>query len=145
MKTRQDRSEKLLSRIKANLPEIENLYSVFKSYEEDYVYRFYHQSFKVFGAIEEIKKARDLFEKIAPDGISLNHWYCRIADEATRKSFDWEKTNPKWLDETRPILEAFWHSKYFLEQLLHYGAELQKSPQILPSGWAAVLYLYKLR
>ena len=145
MNTRQDQSEKLLNRIKANLPEIENLYRVFTGYEEDYVYRFYHQSFKVFGAIEEIKKAKDLFEKIAPDGISLNEWYCRIADEALVKSFDWERTNPKWLDETRPILEAFWHSKYFLEQMLVAADELQESPQLLPSGWAAVLYLYDLR
>ena len=145
MNTKQDQSERLLDRIKANLPEIESLYRIFSGYEEDYVYRFYHQSFKVFGAIEEIKKAKDLFEKIAPDGITLNQWYSRIADEAIGKSFDWEKTNPKWLDETRPILEAFWHSKYFLEQMLHFGTELQASPQLLPSGWAAVLYLYNLR
>ena len=145
MNTKQDQSERLLDRIKINLPEIESLYRIFSGYEEDYVYRFYHQSFKVFGAIEEIKKAGDLFEKIAPDGITLNEWYSRIADEAIGKSFDWEKTNPKWLDETRPILEAFWHSKYFLEQMLHSGTELQKSPQLLPGGWAAVLYLYNLR
>lgn len=116
MNANQDQTEKLLSRIKANLPEIESLYKVFTGCEEDYVYRFYHQSFKVFGAIEEIKKAGDLFEKIAPDGISLNEWYSRIADEAIGKSFDWEKTNPNWLDETRPILEAFWHSKIFLSR-----------------------------
>jgi len=145
MNIKQDQSERLLDRIKANLPEIESLYRIFSGYEEDYVYRFYHQSFKVFGAIEEIKKAKDLFEKIAPDGITLNEWYSQIADEAIGKSFDWEKTNPKWLDETRPILEAFWHSKYFLEQMLHFGTELQASPQLLPSGWAAVLYLYNLR
>lgn len=145
MNTKQAHSEKLLDRIKANLPEIESLYKIFVGYEEDFVYRFYHQSFKVFGAIEEIKKARDLFEKIAPDGINLNGWYSQIADEAIGKSFDWEKTNPKWLDETRPILEAFWHSKYFLQQMLHFGTELQASPQLLPSGWAAVLYLYNLR
>jgi hypothetical protein len=141
----QDQSEKLLNQIKANLAEIENLYKIFDGCEEDYVYRFYHQSFKVFGAIEKIKKAKDLFEKIAPDGIALNDWYCRIADEALVKSFDWERTNPKWLDETRPILEAFHHSKYFLEQMLHFGTKLKQSPQILPSGWAAVLYLYNLR
>jgi len=26
-----------------------------------------------------------------------------------------------------------------------YGRELEKPPEILPSGWAAVLYLYGLR
>jgi len=88
MNTKQAHSEKLLDRIKANLPEIESLYRIFSGYEEDYVYRFYHQSFKVFGAIEEIKKARDLFEKVAPDGINLNGWHSQIADEAIGKSFD---------------------------------------------------------
>lgn len=86
-----------------------------------------------------------MFARIAPTGCSLNHWFCEIIDEAINKSFDFQKTNPKWLMGTRPILEAFWHSKYFLEQMLHYGKELEESPQLLPSGWAAVLYLYDLR
>jgi hypothetical protein len=143
MNTTQD--EKLLNRIKDNLSEIESLYRVFVSFEEDYLYRFYHQSFKVFGAIEDVKRAKDLFEKIAPDGIALNRWFCQIADEAVGKSFDPEKTNPSWLKETRPILEAFWHSKYFLEQMLKNGKALEENLQFLPSGWAAVLYLYNLR
>lgn len=134
-----------MNRIKDNLSEIESLYGAFVGFEEDYIYRFYHQSFKVFDAIEEVKNAKDLFEKIAPDGIALNKWFCQIADDAIDKSFDSEKTNPNWLKETRPILEAFWHSKYFLQQMLKYGKELEENPQFLPSGWAAVLYLYNLR
>lgn len=145
MNAKQDKSEILLYQIKNSLSEIEDLYKVFVNGEEDYVYRFYHQSFKVFGATEEIKRAKDLFEKIAPDEIPLNDWYCKIADEAISKDFDWEKTNPKWLDETRPILEAYWHSKCFLQQMLHFGTELQESPQLLPYGWATILYLYDLR
>jgi hypothetical protein len=145
MDIKQTQSELLLNKIKANLAEIERLYKNFISVEEDYIYRFYHQSFKVFGAVEEIKTARVLFEKIAPDEIEINNWYSQITDEAIGKSFDWEKTNADWLNETRPILEAFWHSKYFLEQMISCANDLDESPQILPSGWAAVLYLYNLR
>ncbi len=138
-------SDKLLENIKENRAEIERLCDVFRQLEEDYVYRFYHQSFKVFGATAQIKQAKELFERLAPDLFPLNDWFREIVDEALSKEFDFAKTNQIWLSETRPILEAFWHSKYFLEQMLVAADELEESPQILPSGWAAVLYLYNLR
>lgn len=138
-------SDKLLANIKENRAEIEKLCGFFKAFEEDYVYRFYHQSFKIFGATAQITQAKELFERLAPDSFPLNDWFREIADEAIGKEFDFEKTNQIWLTETRPILEAFWHTKYFLEQMLAAADELEKSPQILPSGWAAVLYLYDLR
>lgn len=141
----QELSDKLLANIKENKAEIERLCDVFKQLEEDYVYRFYHQSFKVFGANGQIKEAQELFERLAPDSFPLNDWFREIADEAMGKEFDFAKTNQIWLAETRPILEAFWHTKYFLEQMLVAADELEKSPQILPSSWAAVLYLYNLR
>lgn len=141
----QELSDKLLANIKENKAEIERLCDVFKQLEEDYVYRFYHQSFKVFGATAQIKQAKELFERLAPDSFPLNDWFREIADEAMGKEFDFAKTNQIWLAETRPILEAFWHTKYFLEQMLVAADELEKSPQILPSSWAAVLYLYNLR
>ncbi|CAN5289648.1 hypothetical protein BH20ACI1_BH20ACI1_24520 [soil metagenome] len=145
MDKRQKQSDDILQAIKANFEEIQTLHELFAGLEEDYVYRFYHQSFKVFGMNDVVKQAITLFEKIAPDEVKINDWFKKIANEAIEKEFDWQKTNPIWLKETRPILEAFWHSKYFLEQMLKYGNELDKSPQMLPSGWAAVLYLYNLR
>ena len=144
-KKAQELSDKLLANIKENRTEIEKLCKVFRQFEEDYVYRFYHQSFKVFGATAQIKQAKELFERLAPDSFPLNDWFCTIADEAIGKDFDFAKTNQIWLAETRPILEAFWHSKYFLEQMLVAADVLEESPQLLPSGWAAVLYLYNLR
>ncbi len=141
----QELSDKLLANIKENKAEIEKLRDIFKQLEEDYVYRFYHQSFKVFGATAQIKQAKELFERLAPDSFPLNDWFCSIAGAAIGKEFDFAKTNQIWLEETRSILEAFWHSKYFLEQMLIAADELEESPQLLPSGWAAVLYLYNLR
>jgi hypothetical protein len=32
-----------------------------------------------------------------------------------------------------------------LEMALKYGRELTEAPRMLPSGWATVLYLYRLR
>ena len=53
--------------------------------------------------------------------------------------------NVQWLSETRPIVEAFFHAKYFLEMAVRYGKGLEAPPLLMPSGWAAFLYLYKLR
>ncbi len=141
----QELSDKLLANIKENTEEIEQLCKFFRKLEEDYVYRFYHQSFKVFGAIDQVGQAKELFERLAPDSIPLNKWFCLIAEAAIGKEFDFAKTNKIWLAETRSILEAVWHSKYFLEQMLVAADELEESPQLLPSGRAAVLYLYNLR
>ena len=138
-------SDELLTNIKENKSEIEKLHNAFRQLEEDYVYRFYHQSFKVFGATEQIRQAKLLFEQLAPDSLPLNDWFREIADTAVNKEFDFAKTNQIWLAETRPILEAFWHAKYFLEQMLVAANNLEVSPQMLPNGWAAVLYLYNLR
>jgi hypothetical protein len=43
------------------------------------------------------------------------------------------------------MVEAFAHARYFLEMACKYGKELEEPPQIMPSGWASVLYLYDLR
>lgn len=112
----QKQIDDLLRAIKANFEEIQTLHKLFANLEEDYVYRFYHQSFKVFGMNDVTKQAITLFEKIAPDEVKINDWFKQIADEAIEKEFDWQKTNPIWQTETCPIIEVFWHSKYFLEQ-----------------------------
>lgn len=135
----------LLSSIKANLGEIDDIYGKFENREEDYIYRFYHQSFKVFGMQKSINEAVILFRKIAPQSILLNAWFAEIVNEALSKKFSIEKTNPNWTNETRCIPEAFWHCKYFLGQMSIHGKELETPPTFMPSGWASVLYLYNLR
>ena len=49
--------------------------------------------------------------------------------------------NQEWLEHTRPMCEAFFHAKYFLDMAVKYGESLEKAPDMLPSGWASVLYL----
>ncbi len=135
---------KLLYNIKAYHQDVSRLLLAFKEAEEDFVYRFYHQSFKVFNFNDYIVTAKELFLKCAPDPVTLNKPFLNIVDEALEKKFN-DETNKNWEEETRPILEAFWHCKYFLEQMEQYGNELDECPQILPSGWAAVLHLYNLK
>lgn len=135
----------LLSNIKARLPELEELLDRmgFHWHGEDGFYRFYHQSFKVYGLQTDTERIVATLRGLLPER-ELNAWFRTIIGEGTGKTFAQEH-NERWLAETRPILEAFFHAKTMLELVVNYGRELESAPPMLPSGWAAVLYLYDLR
>ncbi len=135
----------LLSALKNALPSLRALLQEVNGHwgAEDLVYRFYHHSFKVYGLQQETTKMVSALQALAPER-ELNRWFQQILAEGTGKHWDQEH-NRRWLEETRPILEAFFHARYFLEMAVKYGAELDVPPALLPSGWAALLYLYDLR
>ena len=137
--------DRLLSNIKAKRGELKSVHRSLISLEPELVYRFYHQSTKVFWLKNGIENAKKLFSEIAPDGKTLNPWFSEIVDQVINAEFNDETTNKNWLTETRPILEALWHCKYFIEQMLSSADSLDKAPMILPYDWAGVLYLYNLR
>ncbi len=110
---------------------------------EDPIYRFYHQSFKVYYLQQQTLEIVQALQALAPP-LPLNKWFMQIVQEGTGKTFKIED-NKNWLAVTRPILEAFFHAKFFLEMAIKYGKELKAPPRMLPSGWAALLYLYNLR
>ena len=109
---------------------------------EDPVYRFYHQSFKVHGLQEHTKEIVAALSDLAP-GRPLNEWFVEIVKLGTGRQFTLED-NSRWTSVTRPILEAFFHARFFLEMAVRY-AGLESPPRPLPSGYAALLYLYGLR
>jgi len=109
---------------------------------EDPVYRFYHQSFKVHSLQNQTKAIVELLRKLSPER-GLNSWFVEIVAAGTGKEFRLED-NKQWTAVTRPILEAFFHARFFLEMASRYRS-LEKPPTILPSGYAALLYLYGLR
>jgi len=110
---------------------------------EDGIYRFYHQSFKVFFLQLSTEKIVAALKNLLPEQ-PLNDWFLSIVREGTGIKFDMEM-NKKWMHETRPIVEAFFHAKYFLEMICRYADKVKEPQQVLPSGWASVLYLYGLR
>ena len=85
----------------------------------------------------------EVLQSLSPN-LKLNDWFLSIVHEGTGKDFNMED-NVRWLEVTRPILEAFFHARYFLEMAVKYGHELKSPPNMLPSGWASFLYLYNLR
>lgn len=142
------KSDELLTNIHAKLPELEYLLEEMSSdcEYEDSVYRFYHQSWKVYELQELTKIIVAALRGIAPAGITN---FCPMFEEillagASGKTFKSEH-NQEWTLQTRPIVEAFFHARFFLEMAVRYGNELESSPNQLPSGWAALLCLYELR
>ena len=142
--TRRREERKLLKKISANLKMLGKLLEETGGWDfEDSVYRFYHQSFKVYYLqypTEQIVKA---LQCLAPH-LPLNECFMEIVRAGTGKEFKLED-NKNWTVVTRPIIEAFCHARYFLEMVCKYGRELKLPPQPMPSGWAAVLYLYNIR
>ena len=112
---------------------------------EDLVYRFWHQSWKVYGLQNLTLPIVERLRSLAPAAHEqLDAWFEQIVEDGTGRAFHHE-VNQRWLEETRPIVEAFWHARWFLEVAVRYGAELESAPRLLPSGWAALLTLYGLR
>jgi hypothetical protein len=138
--------EELIARLKENLPELRKLLAECDNHWgiEDLVYRFYHMSFKVYRAQEMTTKIRDALRSLTP-GRPLNKAFEEIVADGTGRVFDMD-CNLRWMQETRPIVEALFHAHYMLQMAIKYGAELDAAPMhSLPSGWATFLYLFDLR
>lgn len=142
-----DRPEvlRLFSNLKQSLPALKKLLDKAASHwgSEDPIYRLYHQSFKVYGLQEQTLSIVAALQALAPER-RLNPWFMQIVSEGTGRQFDAED-NRYWLEITRPMVEAFFHARFFLEMAVRQGKSLKQPPQLLPSGWAAFLYLFELR
>jgi len=109
---------------------------------EDPVYRFYHQSFKVFWLQQQTDTIVRRLRSLLPDR-PLHPWFLQIVRQGTGREFTTADNN-RWTLVTRPIVEAFFHARFFLEMAVRYAA-LDGPPRPLPSGYVALLYLYQLR
>ncbi len=111
---------------------------------EDRVYRYYNQSFKVFDLQNATREMSDVLAAIAPEGRPFCELFSQILQQGTGREFSLED-NQHWAERTAPIVQAFFHAKYFVEMAVKYAAELAEPPQPMPSGWAALLCLYGIR
>ena len=151
-----DFEQQLLSNIHTLKKQLQELLREVSSpaiYEEGF-YRFYHQSFKVFRLQRETERIVAMLERLLPDR-PLNSWFQQIIQDGTGKQFDMRQ-NDNWLTEAKPILEAFFHAKCFLEiatrqsEQVVSGRKLEQDalptiPNVVTSGWAALLTLYNIR
>lgn len=137
--------QQLFKNLKGKLPELEELLTKNSDHwnYEDPIYRFYHQSYKVYQLQHQTVAIVTALRSLCPDAC-LNTWFKQIFQKGTGKTFTMA-VNEHWSRHTRPILEAFFHARFFLEMAVKYGKELEFPPLLLPSGWAALLYFYDLR
>jgi hypothetical protein len=144
MTGRRSEEEALLRSLRSRQPELTALLNECSSHWgfEDPIYRFYHQSFKVFFLQDTTLRIVNTLESLAPDR-PLNSWFREIVAQDTGKSFR-QEDNQDWPRVTRPMLEAFFHARFFLDMAVRYST-LPECPSPLPSGYAALLYLYGLR
>ena len=141
------KDNELLANIQARWSELAGLLEEINSHwvYEDLVYRFYHQSFKVYALQTETERIVAALRSLAPSESRISPMFEEIYQAGVSgKQFEM-KHNQQWTAHTRVFLEAFFHAKYFLEMAVKYGKELQAAPTMLPSGWAALLCLYDLR
>lgn len=136
----------VLAGLRARLPELRALLERVNEHwtYEDGIYRLYHQSFKVYTTLQPaIRQIVAELQAVWPDR-ELHPWFLEIVAAGTSGEFESEH-NRNWLVHTRPIAEAFFHARFMLEMAVKYGGELEEPPQPMPSGWAAILYLYQAR
>ena len=141
---RSDVESQLIANLRTHRVELEALLDACSNHwgYEDPVYRFYHQSFKVFALQHQTLNIVQQLSRLAP-GSPMNAQFLDIVAAGTGKTFTLED-NARWAVATRPILEAFFHARFFLEMAARYAAlDVPRRP--LPSGYAALLYLFDLR
>lgn len=149
---------KLLRAIQARLPELKEMQQEFEGHwrQVDSFYRFYHQSFKVLRIQAYTTKMVEVFHEIR-DAVDwepepkrwlpktrLNPWFLQIVEEGTGKEWE-DRYNSDWLLHTRPLMEAYFHAKTFLDMMIACGENMEAVSTLLSSDWAAVLYLYNMR
>ena len=105
---------------------------------EDSIYRFYHQSFKVYNVQQLTQDIVKVLRKLSPNQDEhLDGYFENLISEGAT-SLEWQRShNKEWEKTTRPMLEVFFHSKFFLEMAIKYGKLYDQAPTLLDSGWAA--------
>jgi hypothetical protein len=136
--------QELLAALRRRRPELEALLAACNDHwgYEDPVYRYYHQSFKVYHLQRSTLEIVDQLRSLAP-GRPLDPRFQEIVAAGTGVQYSPDH-NMRWSEVARPLVEAFLHARYFLEMAVRY-AHLEVPPHPLPSGYAALLVLYGLR
>ena len=148
----------LAENVKANLPKLKKLAKQCKATwgGEDHFYRFYHHSFKVYYAnlltkeiVEALRSCAPPAEDyVSPGGVVsqrcvMNKMFMEIVEDAINRKFTYAVNN-NWLGETRQVIEAFLHAKFFLELVIKFSDMLLEGRRGGEPGYVAVLNLYTI-
>ena len=139
--------QEFFANLKRSLPALKEKLKTYSSHWgfEDPIYRFYHRSYKAYGLQSATQDIVSLLMSLCPKKCFMNEQFEAIFHEGTSSGEFELSHNAEWDKRTRPMVEAFFHARFFLEMAVKYGEELEEFPSLLPSGFAALLYLYNLR
>ena len=135
----------LLDAIRHRRAEIEELQRGLEAAEADGVLGYYEPGVEIYQLQPAVRAARKFLAALAPAGIELNPGFLEVCRGACARRFEWEANPGDWGAETRPILEGFWHCRYFVRMLARFGCEPEAASGPMSPGRAAVLCLYGLR
>ncbi len=109
---------------------------------DDLMFRFYTQSPKSYklqdATLSMVRALMDLLPNRPPCARFLE-----IIGEGTNKEFHLSH-NEDWNEHVRPILEAFFHARFFLEKAIYCSASLEDNNVIMGSEWSALKTLFDL-
>lgn len=137
----------LFTNIKHNLEQLTKLLDKINAYwgYEDLIYRFYHRSYKVYSVQKLNEEIIQNFRSLLPERKKLATFFEQLIAKSPKIRFELHH-NQDWINITRPMLELFFHAKYFLEMMVKYWNELEHLPtDVLKSGYASILSLYRIR
>lgn len=107
---------------------------------DDSIYRFYSQSFKVYKVQAMTQQIVEMLRSLAPEGTTFNSFFVEIIQTgASGKKFD-STQNEQWTQHTRPIVEAFFHARYFLEAAVKNVKYMDATSMTQPPGRMAALF-----
>lgn len=109
---RRELEHDLLNAIRARLPELTALLEEVTSHwhGEDGFYRFYHQSWKVYGLQQDTRDIVGALRSLAPNR-PMNAWFEQIVREGTGKVFQ-RAHNQRWVERRGP----FWKRSFTPER-----------------------------
>jgi hypothetical protein len=147
MRRRYNKGHALLRNIKRHLPKLREMMARLDAWDgEDRVYRYYHGSFKVYQLQYTVQSMVKVLKSLSPSRPAVLCPQFMEAVGAAMGDVAWEHShNGEWEKRCRPFVDSYFHAEYFLRMAVKYGETLKEAPDLLPSGWAALLELYGIR
>ena len=135
----------LLTASRLALPDLEALLeTILEDWNHwDGIYRFYHQSFKVYHLQALTLRISDALQALMP-GREMNGLFQQVLTAGTGREFH-NSDNRAWVPETLPVTAAYLHAKTFLEVAIRCAKTYDHVESSLPSDLALFLYLFDLR
>jgi hypothetical protein len=157
---------RLLENIKKHLSELEELLTEMSG-DKRYawaVYRFYHSSWKAYeipfytrrivDALRDLADGLKPYRVLSPDSAGereicaqpFSKYFVEVLNDGIKDYKSIPEDNENFASHTRPLVEAFLHSFFFLQMAVKYGRAFDAPPiHGLPEGWAALLELFRIR